>query len=83
MVEKVTTINVSKLREDFPVLKRQVNGKPLIYFDNAATSQKPESVIEATDRYYREYNANIHRGIHKLAEEATLAHEEASLWIPR
>jgi len=77
MVEKVTTINVSKLREDFPVLKRQVNGKPLIYFDNAATSQKPESVIETTDRYYREYNANIHRGIHKLAEEATLAHEEA------
>ena len=77
MVERVTTINVSKLREDFPVLKRQVNGKPLIYFDNAATSQKPESVVETTDRYYREYNANIHRGIHKLAEEATLAHEEA------
>ncbi|MGA8905584.1 MAG: cysteine desulfurase, partial [Candidatus Bathyarchaeia archaeon] len=50
---------------------------PLIYFDNAATSQKPNSVIESTDRYYREYNANIHRGIHKLAEEATLAHEEA------
>jgi cysteine desulfurase/selenocysteine lyase len=77
MVEKLTTINVSKLREDFPVLRRQVNGKPLIYFDNAATSQKPKSVIETTDRYYREYNANIHRGIHKLAEEATLAHEEA------
>jgi cysteine desulfurase/selenocysteine lyase len=77
MVEEVTTINVSKLREDFPVLKRQVNGKPLIYFDNAATSQKPESVIETMNNYYREYNANIHRGIHKLAEEATLAHEEA------
>jgi len=77
MVAKVTTINVSKLREDFPILNRQVNGKPLIYFDNAATSQKPKSVIETTDRYYREYNANIHRGIHKLAEEATLAHEEA------
>ena len=75
MVEEVTTINVSKLREDFPVLKRQVNGKPLIYFDNAATSQKPESVIETMNKYYREYNANIHRGIHKLAEEATLAHE--------
>jgi cysteine desulfurase/selenocysteine lyase len=54
-----------------------VNGKPLIYFDNAATSQKPTSVIEAISRYYSEYNANIHRGIHKLAEEATLAHEEA------
>ena len=78
MVEKVTTtINVARIREDFPILKRQVNGKPLIYFDNAATSQKPEVVIDAVDRYYREYNANIHRGIYKLAEEATLAHEEA------
>ncbi len=77
MVEKVTTINVSKIREDFPILKRQVNGKPLIYFDNAATSQKPTAVIETIDKYYREYNANIHRGIHKLAEEATLAYEEA------
>jgi cysteine desulfurase/selenocysteine lyase len=77
LVEKVATINVSRIREDFPVLKRQVNGKPLIYFDNAATSQKPLPVIESIDKYYREYNANIHRGIHKLAEEATLAHEEA------
>ena len=77
MVEKLTTINVARIREDFPVLKRQVNDKPLVYFDNAATSQKPEVVINAIDRYYREYNANIHRGIHKLAEEATLAYEEA------
>ncbi|MGD0176167.1 MAG: cysteine desulfurase [Candidatus Bathyarchaeia archaeon] len=77
MVAKAATINVPKVREDFPILNRQVNGKPLIYFDNAATSQKPKSVIESIDRYYREYNANIHRGIHKLAEEATLAHEEA------
>ncbi|HUK50004.1 MAG TPA: cysteine desulfurase [Terriglobales bacterium] len=78
MVEKATTtINVARIREDFPVLKRQVNGKPLIYFDNAATSQKPKAVIDSLDQYYREYNANIHRGIHKLAEEATLAHEEA------
>jgi len=70
-------VNVARIREDFPVLKRQVNDKPLIYFDNAATSQKPNAVIDAIYRYYREYNANIHRGIHKLAEEATLAHEEA------
>ena len=77
MIEKLTTINVLKIREDFPILKRRVNGKPLVYFDNAATSQKPRVVIEAIDRYYMEYNANIHRGIHKLAEEATLAHEEA------
>lgn len=77
MVEKLTTINVPKIREDFPILKRQVNGKPLVYFDNAATSQKPKAVIEAIDDYYRRYNANVHRGIHKLAEEATLAHEDA------
>ena len=77
MVEKLTTINVARIREDFPILKRQVNDKPLVYFDNAATSQKPKDVIDAIDRYYREYNANIHRGIHKLAEEATLAYEEA------
>ena len=77
MVEKLETINVLKIREDFPILKRHVNGKPLVYFDNAATSQKPTTVIDAVDRFYREYNANIHRGIHKLAEEATLAHENA------
>jgi cysteine desulfurase/selenocysteine lyase len=78
LVEKnTTTINITRIRDDFPILKRQVNGKPLIYFDNAATSQKPEVVIDTIDRYYREYNANIHRGIHKLAEEATVAHEDA------
>jgi cysteine desulfurase/selenocysteine lyase len=77
LVEELRTINVARIREDFPVLKRQVNDKPLVYFDNAATSQKPNAVIDAIDRYYREYNANIHRGIHKLAEEATLAHEMA------
>jgi cysteine desulfurase / selenocysteine lyase len=77
LVEKLTTINVSRIREDFPILKRIVNDKPLVYFDNAATSQKPIVVIEAINQYYRNYNANIHRGIHKLAEEATLAHEEA------
>jgi cysteine desulfurase/selenocysteine lyase len=77
LAERLTSINALKVREDFPILKRRVNGKPLIYFDNAATSQKPNAVIEAICKYYSEYNANIHRGIHKLAEEATLAHEEA------
>ena len=82
MVEKLT-INAARIREDFPILKREVNEKPLVYFDNAATSQKPLSVIAAIDRYYREYNANVHRGIHKLAEEATLAHEEAREKVAR
>jgi len=77
LVEELTTINVAQVRADFPVLRRLVNDKPLVYFDNAATSQKPNAVIDAITKYYREYNANIHRGIHKLAEEATLAHEEA------
>jgi cysteine desulfurase/selenocysteine lyase len=83
LVEKLTTINTARIREDFPILKRQVNDKPLVYFDNAATSQKPNSVIDAIDRYYRYYNANIHRGIHKLAEEATVAHEEAREKVAR
>ena len=77
MAEKVGTLDTLRIREDFPILRRQVNGKQLIYFDNAATSQKPNSVIQAIDNYYLEHNANIHRGIHKLAEEATLAYEEA------
>jgi cysteine desulfurase/selenocysteine lyase len=77
LVEKLTTVNTARIREDFPILKRQVNDKPFVYFDNAATSQKPNSVIDTINRYYRYYNANIHRGLHKLAEEATVAHEEA------
>ena len=77
MVENAATINISKIREDFPILERRVNGKRLVYFDNAATSQKPNYVLNAVDEYYRTKNANIHRGVHKLAEEATVAYEEA------
>jgi len=69
-------IDILKIREQFPILHQQVNGKPLIYFDNAATSQKPKSVIEKLNDYYLGYNANIHRGIHTLAEKATHAFEE-------
>src|SRR5437762_4283092 len=68
-------IDVYAIRKQFPVLNREVKGKPLVYFDNAATSQKPQSVIDALVNYYSNYNANIHRGIHTLAEEATLAYE--------
>ncbi len=77
MVAK-TNFDVGRIRDDFPILSRQVRpGVPLVYLDSAATSQKPISVIESMDRYYREMNANIHRGIHKLAEEATQAYESA------
>ena len=73
--------DIKKVREDFPILKRKVNGKPLVYFDNAATSQKPQVMIDALVDYYSNYNANIHRGVHTLSQEATSAYEEARLKI--
>ncbi len=69
--------NVQKIRADFPILNRKVNGKPLVYLDNAATSQTPQVVIDAIVHYYSYYNANIHRGVHTLSQEATDAYEEA------
>ncbi|WP_103866276.1 aminotransferase class V-fold PLP-dependent enzyme [Aquimarina sp. I32.4] len=70
-------LDVLKIREDFPILKRTVNGQPLVYFDNAATSQTPQIVIDAIVDYYSNYNANIHRGVHTLSQEATDAYEVA------
>lgn len=70
-------LDVSKIRSDFPILKREVNGQPLVYFDNAATSQTPQCVIDAISDYYSNYNANIHRGVHALSQEATDAYEQA------
>jgi len=67
-------MNVQQIRKDFPILYRQVNGKPLVYLDSAATSQKPLAVIEALDHYYRTYNANVHRGVYSISEEATQAY---------
>ncbi|MDY0090116.1 MAG: cysteine desulfurase [Flavobacteriaceae bacterium] len=69
--------DVKKIREDFPILNQHVNGKPLVYFDNAATSQKPLAVIEAEVKYYKEINANIHRGVHTLSQLATDAYEHS------
>src|SRR5688572_13514833 len=68
-------LDVFAIRQQFPALNRQVKGQPLVYFDNAATTQKPQVVIDALVDYYTNYNANIHRGIHTLAEEATAAFE--------
>lgn len=67
--------NVETVRQDFPILSRKVNGKPLVYFDNAATSQTPKQVIDVIVDYYSNYNANIHRGVHKLSQEATDLYE--------
>lgn len=70
-------MDVEKIRKDFPILERMVNGKKIVYLDNGATSQKPRQVIDAIVRYYSEYNANVHRGVHKLSEESTVAYEDA------
>jgi len=69
--------DIHKIRSDFPILKRTVNSKPLVYFDNAATSQKPQVVIDAISHYYAYQNSNIHRGVHILSREITIAYEEA------
>ncbi|WP_445748292.1 aminotransferase class V-fold PLP-dependent enzyme [Polaribacter sp.] len=73
--------DVAKIREDFPILKRFVNGKPLVYFDNAATSQTPQVVIDTIVDYYSNYNANIHRGVHALSQEATDKYEASRIKI--
>ncbi len=76
-LNKTAMINVEDIRKDFPILNRQVNGKPLVYFDNAATSQTPQQVIDVIVDYYSNYNANIHRGVHTLSQEATDKYEAA------
>ncbi len=70
-------LNISKIREDFPILQVKINGKPLVYFDNASTGQKPEVVIDCLNDYYQNSNANVHRGVHSLSQEATNLFEEA------
>ena len=82
-LSQIADTKVLSLRSLFPVLERQVHGKPLVYLDNAATTQKPLAVIESMDNYYRHYNSNIHRGVHTLSEEATTAYEEARKRIAR
>ena len=78
-----STFDVEKIRADFPILQEQVNGKPLVYLDNAATAQKPKQVIETLDTYYREYNSNIHRGVHTLSQKATDVYETAREKVKR
>ncbi len=78
-----TGLDIQAIRSDFPILKRKVNGTRLVYLDNAATSQKPQQVIDAIVDYYSNYNANIHRGVHTLAQEATDAYENARIKIQK
>jgi len=70
-------LSTEEIRKDFPILERRINGHPLIYLDSGATSQKPNQVIDAVADYYREYNANVHRGVYALSAEATEHYEEA------
>jgi len=77
------TFDVKRIREDFPILKRKVHGKPLVYLDNAATSQKPAQVVQAIERFYTEECSNVHRGVHLLSEQATQEYEESRAKIQR
>ena len=75
--------NVRRIREDFPILRQTAHGKPLVYLDNAATTQKPRVVLDALTAYYGEDNANVHRGVHLLSERATQAFEDARATVQR
>lgn len=82
-MQTTTKLDIEKVRADFPILGIEVYGKPLVYFDNGATTQKPQQVINAIDEYYREYNSNVHRGVHFLSQKATDAEEAARRRIAR
>ncbi len=79
----ITKLDIETIRRDFPILKREVNGYPLVYLDNAATSQTPKQVIDVIVDYYSRYNANIHRGVHTLSQEATDAYENARIKVQK
>jgi len=80
---KTEAIDVESIRKDFPILRRKIHGKRLVYLDNAATTQKPQSVIDALVRFYSDYNSNVHRSVHTLGEEATVAYEGAREKVAR
>jgi cysteine desulfurase/selenocysteine lyase len=83
LTESVAEFDIARIREDFPILKQTVNGKPLVYLDNAATSQKPQAVIDALTRYYTTENSNVHRGVHTLSQMATDDYEAARIKVQR
>ena len=81
MLPQMTTVDWAQVRADFPILQQDVNGKPLVYFDNAASSQKPRAVIDSLVRYYERDNSNVHRGLHELSSRATEAYEGARVKV--
>ena len=82
-IEKTSLFDVQKIRKDFPILLRTMNGKPLIYFDNGATTQKPKQVIDAIVKYYTGQNANIHRGVHRMSQDVTVEYENARITVQK
>src|SRR5882672_11166680 len=82
-VMTASRFDVERLREQFPILKQKVHGKPLVYLDNAASTQKPRAVIDAIRHYYEADHANVHRAVHTLSERATEAYEESRLRVQR
>ncbi|WP_317125156.1 MULTISPECIES: cysteine desulfurase [unclassified Flavobacterium] len=82
-LEKVILLDVHKIRKDFPILSRMVNNKPLIYFDNGATTQKPQQVIDSLIKYYTVQNANIHRGVHRMSQDVTDEYENARITVQK
>ena len=82
-LEKILPFDVQKIRKDFPILLRTMNGKPLIYLDNGATTQKPKQVIDAIVKYYTEQNANIHRGVHSMSQDITSEYENARVTVQK
>src|ERR1700726_327465 len=83
LTQAVGTRSVEDIRKDFPILSREVHGKPLVYLDSTASSQKPLSVIETMTEYYHMYNANVHRGVYEISEEATARMEKARVKVAR
>ena len=83
IASELGTLDPQAIRRDFPILQKETDGKRLVYLDSGATSQKPAAVIEAMDEYYRTYNANVHRGVYKLSEQATARYEEARVKVQR
>ena len=82
-IEKILLFDVQKIRKDFPILLRTMNGKPLIYFDNGATTQKPQQVIDAIIKYYTVQNANIHRGVHRMSQDVTVEYENSRITVQK
>ena len=80
---RAAPLDEAAIRQDFPILRQQIRGKPLVYLDNASTTQKPRAVIDRLTRFYLEENANVHRGVHWLSERATEAYEEARATVAR